>query len=741
MDSEFGSQSQASVSSRWGIVLRRTAEGLLVSFAYALSAVVLLHPWFSDPTRRLVTLGAGGGGVEVADVNLVMWILSWDWHALTTAPLHLFDANIFYPASNTLAASEHLLGHVAIFGPVYGLSGNPVLAYQVNFLANLALSGAALYALLRHWRLPVVAAFFGGFLYAFSPFRMHTANYPHLFAGQYAPLALLFLDQTLVTERVRSAVAFGLFVLMQMLCSYYLAFMMLVALGGYGCGILWASRGRLSRRGVLLAGAAAIAAGLVFAAFSLPYVRFRSTGTIPDSTDLRWLKLFSAGPFWAFLNPKGPLYVGIVPFVLALLGLRYGLRTPGRVPWARAATIGLTVACYVMAFGPELDVGEWRIPLPYGVAMHVIPGFSSMRAPVRFVLMGALGFATLSAFGAAWSLRRLRTRWGSRIAGSLVVLAAVVSAWEYGLLSDARQTRPVRIGADMPEVYRALAAAPHGPVLEVPPNHFFGHFRGAIVASGYMFYSTFHWDPLLNGYSAYPPPSSVVTRALIAALPDEEALRLLRRTTGLRYVVLHRELLPPSARGRWRAPPGLRLRGRYGQDLLFEVRDRVEPDLLEELVQTEPRHVTLTGTPIVPLPKDARRARFELDYTAQAVITDYPVPVDVTITNESRVKWPALATVAEHLVTLGYRWEDAGGNVLAAEPAASRLAYDLAPGESVRQRIAAIAPAPGQARLVIGLVQDGEWFPDTTEPLAIDVLPGSALAALVPDSKDRKESR
>ena len=47
--------------------------------------------------------------MDPGDPLLNTWILSWGAHALVTAPLHLFDANIFYPAQNALALSEHLL--------------------------------------------------------------------------------------------------------------------------------------------------------------------------------------------------------------------------------------------------------------------------------------------------------------------------------------------------------------------------------------------------------------------------------------------------------------------------------------------------------------------------------------------------------------------------------------------------------------------------------------------------------
>ncbi len=719
-----------------------------MSVAYAILAVVLLHPWFSDPTRSVATLGPGGGGVEAADVNLVMWILAWDWHALTTDPLNLFNANIFHPAPNALAASEHLLGQVAIFGPVYGLFGNPVLAYQANFLANLVLSGTALYALLRHWGLPASASFFGGLLYAFFPFRLRTANYPHLFAGQYAPLALLFLDRTLLRARVRDAVAFGGFLLMQMLCSYYLAYITLVAFAGYVLGGLWAGRRHLGVRGVLMAAAGALVAAAVFAAFSLPYLQFRTAGSIPDTTDLHWLKLFSAGPWWALFDPTSHFYLGIVPLLLALVGLLRAPQVAARVPWVRGGAVGVAVVCYAMALGPEIEIDGRTYSLPYRAAMDFIPGFSSMRAPRRFVLMAGLGFAALSCMGLAWILPRVRRRFGARAAVALTVLVVLTTMAEYGMLTDIRRTRRMATGFLVPTVYRTLAVMPRGAVLEIPSHYFYGHFRGAVDVSEYMLYSTYHWQRLLDGYSGYVPPSAVVTRALVAALPDEKAFALLRRATGLRYVVVHRSRLPAAAVEGWQSPAGLRAIGEFESDVLFEVSDQVEPDLLPELIRTEPRTTTLLGVPLAPLSGEGRRATVEVSTTDLTVIGTYPirievlaeteiifvsgfpVMIDVRIANQSTSEWPALATVGEHLVTIGYRWEAMDGSLLAEDASASRLAYDLAPGESVRQRIAVVAPSPGEARLIIGLVQDGEWFPDTSEPVRLTVYGGSGSSAI-----------
>jgi len=496
---------------------------------------------------------------------------------------------------------------------------------------------------------------------------------------------------------------------------------------------------------------AGVAVG-TFALFSIPYMQLRSVGAIPDATEFHWLRIFSARPWWAFLKPGSHFYLGFIPILLALAGFARSPRVAPRVPWVRASAVCVAVWCSVMALGPELPIGAWKIPLPYQVAMDFVPGFSSMRAPRRFVLMAALGFAALAGIGLSAVVLQARRRFGRAVAAGIALVAFVGTTAEFGMLATPHRVRRVRSGGVAPEVYRVLATVPRGPVLEIPSNRFDGHFRGALDVSEYMFYSTVHWNRLIDGYSGYVPPSAYVTRALVAALPSEKALWLLRRTTGLRYVIVHRNRLSPAAVREWENPPGLRpLRAlSFGAAVLFEVIDQVEPDLVPKLIRLEPRSTTMLGLPLAPLQDDDMRAAIHVRAKELGVLSFYPVPidvlverdatvisgfpitVDVTITNESNAAWPSLATVADHLVTIGYRWEAMDGSVLAEDQLASRLAYDLAPGESVRQRLAVFAPTAGEARLIIGLVQGGRWFPVAAEPIQFTVQSGSALGVFLP---------
>ncbi|RME50344.1 MAG: hypothetical protein D6790_21375, partial [Caldilineae bacterium] len=71
---------------------------------------------------------------DIGDPLLNTWTLAWDVYALLTAPLNLFDANIFYPQTGVLAYSEHLLSIALLALPVQLSSSEPLLAYNLSLL-------------------------------------------------------------------------------------------------------------------------------------------------------------------------------------------------------------------------------------------------------------------------------------------------------------------------------------------------------------------------------------------------------------------------------------------------------------------------------------------------------------------------------------------------------------------------------------------------------------------------------
>src|SRR5437868_6192254 len=93
---------------------RRAVRLVAIAAVYLIACRVMLAPICNF--EHLATAVFGG------DVRLIAWTLAWDNHAVLARVPAVFDANIFYPASETLAYSEHLFG-ISIFTlPVYAVT-------------------------------------------------------------------------------------------------------------------------------------------------------------------------------------------------------------------------------------------------------------------------------------------------------------------------------------------------------------------------------------------------------------------------------------------------------------------------------------------------------------------------------------------------------------------------------------------------------------------------------------------
>ena len=159
------------------------AELVLATFVATLVLAVVAWPWLQDVATAIPDEAAAGNEWMGADARLIIWILSWDVHALLNHPLHLFDANIFHPASRMLTGSEHLLSTALLFAPTFLATGNPVLGANVTALATYVLAAVSTYALMRRLELPAVAAAVAALGFAIGPLRvpadLHILQYPN----------------------------------------------------------------------------------------------------------------------------------------------------------------------------------------------------------------------------------------------------------------------------------------------------------------------------------------------------------------------------------------------------------------------------------------------------------------------------------------------------------------------------------------------------------------------------------
>src|SRR6266508_1658151 len=111
---------------------------LAAGLAYLAIAAAMTWPLVAAPSRL---------GFANMDVFGNVWALAWDVHQAARDPLRLFDSNMFFPYTLSLAYAESLLPQALLAAPVAALGGSPLLAYNVVFILSFVMSGVGAYLL------------------------------------------------------------------------------------------------------------------------------------------------------------------------------------------------------------------------------------------------------------------------------------------------------------------------------------------------------------------------------------------------------------------------------------------------------------------------------------------------------------------------------------------------------------------------------------------------------------------
>jgi hypothetical protein len=462
--------------------------------------------------------------VDDQDVFFNLWRLRWFAHALSSH-VSLFDANIFHPERGVLAYSDALLVEGVLGAPLLYAGVPPVLVHNLLLLGAFVVSGVGMFVLARHLTGSTGGAVAAGVIFAFAPYRF--AHYIHLELqwAIWSPWAFWGLQRTIETGSIRFGLLTGLCLALQMASSVYYGIFLFVLIPVVALPQLITLGGRRLART-----AGALAFGLALAAmagwfYSRPYAEASARVGTRSIFEVR---RFSARPRdYRFATPTNVLYgspkaagterqlfPGLLPLLLTVVGLLLARPT---IP-AIAYLIGL-----VLAF--ELSLGVYGELYPF-LYEHV-GVFQGLRAPSRasiFVLL-FLGVLTAQGIAALTSSLSIRTRH----AVAIVVCVGLLLEYRVHALPL------VPYHNEPPPLYAHLASRAPGivaefpmPTTESPVNH--------EARFGYM--STFHWMPLVNGYSGFYPPSYLGRLERQAPFPDSSSIAALRRD-NVRYVIVH----------------------------------------------------------------------------------------------------------------------------------------------------------------------------------------------------------
>jgi hypothetical protein len=577
-------------------------------FGIFLAAAVVVT-W---PVLRHLATGVPGNLTDSLENS---YVFAWDAHALLHQPLHLFDANIFFPQRLTLAYSENVLGLAVFVAPLYWLTHNPVLIVNVATIALYAVGGYSTYLLVRELGSSRGPALVAGLAFMGAPYRVLVIQHLTVLATHLMPLAFLLLlrierEVAAPTRRARSArwrlprlgrlsLVLGLVVALAIWSSINGG---VITLAGIGIWAVWelATRRRQAPR-ILVPSLAGVVLGLLLSLPVLvPYAILHRLH--PEfSHSLAEVVGYSASPrdyLVPALKTGGPgvhaVYVAMThrfgrssssPFIFET-GLFPGLfltlsylaaacavaaaavrrRTRARrQPWTGHFVLFSLVALagFVLTLGPRAGRRLSGFPLPYDLLYRLVPA-GAIRVPVRFFVLVLFGMAVAMGVVLAAVRPRLRT---VLVGLSLLALGLDMVHAPFSIL------RPPPIT----NVNRTTAATTGG-ILALPTTEW--DASGTVMISSIFretiqeYLSTASFHPIVNGVGSLVPPFYIAEAAVVQAFPTPASMAAVR-SWGVRSVIVQTTLVAGT---RWKDTaarldrwPGVRLLAGDAEARLYDI--------------------------------------------------------------------------------------------------------------------------------------------------------------------------
>jgi hypothetical protein len=513
-------------------VTPRLSTGAFLALTLALFVVLTAVMTYPQVLRM------SDGVHDPADPLMVTWVLAWVAHQLPNAPAHIFDANIFYPERNTLAYSETLLVPGLLAAPLHWLGVAPILIYNLVFLSGFALSGVGTALLVRRLTGHAGAAILAGIVFAFPPYRIDHYAHLQLQQTQFIPLALWAFHRLLDSGRLRDGALLGVCTACQMLsCMYYGIF--LIPYMAVVCGALLIARGALPRKRLmaLVVAAAIVTVTMVpvgrayLAARKVVGERGRGEVAMNSATWRNYLappevNALYGTVFARFMDPERRLFPGFVAVALAVVGLWPRRREDATTGYFRAPPFAYALGL-ILAF--DVSLGFNGI-IYRGLYDYFLP-FKALRIPARMGLMVGFSLAVLAGYGATRIAERLRSVNARRAVLTAIGVLMLVEYASRPLPLWAAPRQPPQAYADL---VRDAGDGPTSVIFEFP--------TGAMEDPEYLYYSTFHWQYLVNGYSGFFPPSYQRIVNAVRGFPDEASMNMIK-SHGARYLVIHGEWL------------------------------------------------------------------------------------------------------------------------------------------------------------------------------------------------------
>lgn len=480
---------------------------------------------------------------DPGDTRFNNYMLEHGFRWISGNPSHssFWDLPIFYPAKNTAAYSDILLGAAPPYWLFRAIGLLPDTAFQMWMIAMGILNFSVAYLTMRKAvGLSALASAGGAYLFAFAALRANQMSHQQLLPQFFSMLAVYCLIRIVRNERFGEAggpwetpgliALFLASVVFQLYAGFYLGYFLCLGLSTWVATALLFREGRATI--VAIGQRHAVAIALAFAVSLVPlswmgYHYFQCKKHVGARHWSEVRDMVPRGESWLNMGPHSRLYgwtrkyvsfswvpmegehrlgLGLLTLALTAIGLfRMARGTWGLIALIAALVLGLVAFRYL-----------WSI-MPWWIVFKIVPGAEAIRAVTRISLLLLIAFG----FGLAFFLDSIRNR---KIALGLLVLvcleqAVTTPSYDKQVIRSEVARLASQIPADSKGFYYTPCFIPNGTARGWDQWPFKSHIDA-------MWAGLVAEVPTVNGYSGNMPPGwSKLENLCIRSKTDEERLR------------------------------------------------------------------------------------------------------------------------------------------------------------------------------------------------------------------------
>lgn len=535
----------------------------------------LLYIFLLFFTFRDLLLNIKTNLVDWFDYPLMLWIMHHSISKISSLQFtEFFNTSSFYPYTNTLFFSDLLLPQAVLAWPLYIITRNLILAFNLVFILTFILNYIGAYLFWKRIFKSDLLAFTGSLFLLFSPFLHLNISHFQMLSIWPSLFCLYFiLDKDFKPKRIVIA---GVFLTLQFLASVYLSVYLIVTIAVlYFFKFLQFRKAReiFLSFGIILLSFLLIC-GVFIKGYSdtkklyninrevTEYIQYSAhlsdyifTGNINSTLHQSQImkKWNDFNKHFIGVHSSSP---GFLLLILSVLGLFSFIKE--KRDWVLQLAIDherfffLTLAFlgFIFSLGPRLSFnGTYaHIPLPYFLFLH-LPLFEITRVPARWSFILFLAMVYFAVLG-------VRKLWKKINPKFLIPLIFIIFILEYVPLNFTTHSENYLDPSYIP--LKTLCLKEKLVLLEIPITHL---DAAPNIAAGLNYItktqlaSTYHNCLMVNGYSGYDMPEIAKLRDRIyltiknadpdafLSILDESNIDIVKFNTSL----LLEELREPSS--------------------------------------------------------------------------------------------------------------------------------------------------------------------------------------------------